>query len=344
MTAEITVIIPVYNAQKTIERCIQSVMKQTYKKWISYIIDDGSSDQSAEICNDIARQDNRIRVFHKENGGVSSARNFAISRIETPYFVCIDSDDFVEPEYLELLIDTKKKYPEFGGIWTGFQTVDDAKMTRTEIHIASKNEKYSFFKRNEIMILHQKWLSQMPFSKLYDTKVVRDNHIMMDDAMTVGEDLVFNIDYLDALVNADIVVINAAPYNYVRWNGDSLDHKYQKNALMDSKKIIRRMQSAIKSWDVGVDGIQDFYNIQFYMYERVLRNTFHPDNMQQKKEKLRYNNALLRSEEFKAALKKRTCKINKFILFAYKLKKYEINLWIEDIARKRKICKKRQKK
>lgn len=99
----ISVIVPVYNIKEYLERCVRSIMRQTYSNLEILLVDDGSTDGSGEICEKLAKEDARIRVFHKENGGSSSARNLGIREARGEYLGFIDSDDYIEPDMYELL-------------------------------------------------------------------------------------------------------------------------------------------------------------------------------------------------------------------------------------------------
>ncbi len=107
----ISVIVPVYNIESEyLERCIRSICNQTYKNLEIILVDDGSNDGSGIICDKFAMEDSRIRVFHKENGGSSSARNLGIKEAKGEYIGFIDSDDYIEPDMYELLAGAVEKY------------------------------------------------------------------------------------------------------------------------------------------------------------------------------------------------------------------------------------------
>ena len=107
----ISVIVPVYNIESEyLERCIKSICNQTYKNLDIILVDDGSTDGSGEICDRFAQEDERVRVFHKENGGSSSARNLGIKEAKGEYIGFIDSDDYIEPDMYELLAGAVEKY------------------------------------------------------------------------------------------------------------------------------------------------------------------------------------------------------------------------------------------
>lgn len=102
---KISVIVPVYNVEKYLSRCLESIINQTYKNLEIIIIDDGSFDNSPEICDFYAQKDNRIEVIHKENGGLSSARNAGVDISTGQYITFVDSDDFIRDNYIEYLHD-----------------------------------------------------------------------------------------------------------------------------------------------------------------------------------------------------------------------------------------------
>ena len=102
--AKISIIVPVYHTAKYLHRCIESVLAQTFTDWEMLLIDDGSTDDSAIICDEYAAKDERIRVFHKENGGVSSARNLGLDHAQGEWITFIDADDWVEPEMLAKML------------------------------------------------------------------------------------------------------------------------------------------------------------------------------------------------------------------------------------------------
>ncbi|HFI0054506.1 TPA: glycosyltransferase family 2 protein [Streptococcus suis] len=109
-TQLISFIVPVYNAQAYLEQCLQSILEQTYSHWEAILIDDGSTDQSASICDSYAARDHRFRVIHKENGGVSDARNTGLEYAKGAYITFLDADDAVREDFLEDCLWTATQY------------------------------------------------------------------------------------------------------------------------------------------------------------------------------------------------------------------------------------------
>ena len=107
---KVSVIVPVYNVEKYLDRCITSILKQTHPDFELLLIDDGSRDSSGNICDAWAQADARISVFHKENGGLSDARNYGIDHAKGEYITFVDSDDYVGRDYLKTLVGLVQEY------------------------------------------------------------------------------------------------------------------------------------------------------------------------------------------------------------------------------------------
>lgn len=103
MNELISVIVPIYNVEEYLDRCVNSIVNQTYRNIEILLIDDGSKDNSGKISDERAKKDDRIRVFHKENGGLSDARNYGIERAKGAIYSFIDSDDYVDEKFIEIM-------------------------------------------------------------------------------------------------------------------------------------------------------------------------------------------------------------------------------------------------
>lgn len=106
----VSIVVPVYNVRDYLEKCVKSVLAQTYEKWEMILVDDGSTDGCGALCDALAAQDVRIRVIHKENGGLSDARNTGAKQADGEYLLFLDSDDTIAPETLEETVSAAKKY------------------------------------------------------------------------------------------------------------------------------------------------------------------------------------------------------------------------------------------
>lgn len=323
----ISIIVPVYNAGNGLHYCIDSILKQSYNDFELILVDDGSTDGSGNVCNDYAINDKRIIVVHLKNGGVSKARNAGIKLAKGEFICFIDSDDFVAIDYLEKLYITSQQYPDYDSIWCGFQTTNDYNNTNGKCHLVNKNERLSGFDIQHIMDLHYDWLSQMPWNKLFNSSIVNKNNIVFPEDMTLGEDLIFNLRYLDK-TNGRIMVINEPLYYYLQADEDSLDNKYYPDLFEKYKRINKEILYYITQWKCGDKQIKQYYNTCFFSYEKVLRNTYNKKSII--KHKGQYNKQIMKSEEFVDALSKSTCFIHPLYRFAYS-KKLNVLFRILDI-------------
>lgn len=329
----ISVIVPVYNVERVLHFCIDSIIAQSYKDFELILVNDGSADNSGEICDQYAERDKRISVIHKENGGVSSARNVGIKKSKGEYICFIDADDYVEQSYLMDLIQYKEENPKFDNIWCGFQTVDNYVNANTlQKNVYNSKEQKSVVSKNQIMDLHEKWLDSGPVCKLYSRKLIIDNQLSFIETLSLGEDLSFNFQYLD-ITDSDILLINKCLYNYYYVNSSSLSSKFYDNLFEIYKKINNTMYNCLRRWECNEEQMTKYYNACFYKYEVVLDNTFAKNSTI--KRKYAYNRLIMKSTEFKEALTKSNCFIHPFYRFAYQCCSYRLIRMLNWLAAKK---------
>ena len=143
--AEISVIVPVYKVEKYIKRCIDSILIQTFQDFELILVDDGSPDKCSQICEKYAQRDERIVVLHRENGGLSAARNTGIDwtflNSESKYITFIDSDDWIHPQYLDILYQAVINMKSPVSV-VGFKRVENFEAVSYTRKIAFQNQKY----------------------------------------------------------------------------------------------------------------------------------------------------------------------------------------------------------
>jgi hypothetical protein len=168
------------------------------------------------------------------------------------------------------------------------------------------------------MELISAWLAQSPCNKLFSADVIRDNDISFIESLSLGEDLVFCLDYYSRCNSQSIICINVPTYNYVRCGKESLDNKYYHDLLDIDEKVYSRLKECIVSWKADEKQINIYNNSRFFRYTNALSNTYREGNKSTSKEKRRINNNILKSKEFKEALEKVTVYIHPIHKFAYK--------------------------
>lgn len=189
----ISVIVPVYNVEKYLERCINSILQQTYQNIEIILIDDGSIDKSAEICDYYNKKDKRISVIHKKNTGVSSTRNQGLNIAKGKYLICIDSDDWLEKNMIETLYKNINKY--------------DADLSVCNFYINENKKQYTNDLEKQRLIIED--LEQMYeflfdkskfggylWNKLIKKSIIDENNIRFDEKIKVEEDVMFLIKVL----------------------------------------------------------------------------------------------------------------------------------------------------
>ncbi len=214
---KISIIVPIYNAENYAERCINSVLNQTYTDFELILVDDGSADNSLALCKALAEKDNRITVLHKENGGVSSARNLGLSEATGDYIIFVDSDDYLAPDYCEFLIQTARR-TNADIVCTDFFEVTETNCERElpDTIIASDDEwighdqiSYKYCKGE--IYLYQVW------GKIYKRQTL--DGLRFDRTLKFAEDVKFVV---NALQKAEKVSLRTYKGYYYYRNGSSV--------------------------------------------------------------------------------------------------------------------------
>lgn len=229
-----SIIIPVYNAEKYLDRCISSVIKQTYRNCEIILINDGSKDHSGTICDEYARKDNRIKVVHQENAGVSTARNIGLKNAVGEYIIFVDCDDWLQTNMFQKLNNIIERenvdciiYNLKGIIKNRF--VPEKKLI------------------NSIIKLIKTETINSPCNKVYRRDIIEQYNIKFDKKIEIGEDLLFNIVYISKIKN--IYLFNNKLYNYTKVNNNSLTKKYKENKYEQLMFVDNEMKKILKKYN-----------------------------------------------------------------------------------------------
>lgn len=218
---KLSVIIPVYNSErKGLANCLDSLTRQSFKDFELILINDGSTDNSFTICKEFEKKDSRIRTISKENTGVSDSRNTGLSIASGEYITFIDSDDFVEQDYLkELISNAYNSDLVICGIKQHFP--NNEKIFKTQAGL---------FKADDSTAFHRLIKSRLvfgPCNKLFRTEIIKKNNILFPTDTDYGEDRIFCFNYLRHIRNFRI--IDTIYYDYQMYGEDSLSGKYREN-------------------------------------------------------------------------------------------------------------------
>lgn len=215
---QISVIVPVYNAENWIGRCIDSILAQTFTDFELLLVNDGSKDNSDRICDQYAAADTRIHVFHKANGGVSSARNFGLDNARGKWITFVDSDDWIEPTYLSNLSADKDTTDMCLSLFT-----IDHEDGNTEPARYNSESMFGRVITIQEMIDRQNGMLWNICCKLYRNHIIQSRKIRFRIGLSMGEDTFFNYKYL---CGADTVSISQTfDYHYRQVNRHSLSKR-----------------------------------------------------------------------------------------------------------------------
>lgn len=252
MEALISVIVPVYNVEKYLEGCINSLVSQTYKNLEIILVDDGSTDESGLICDKFAKNDCRIKVIHKENGGVSSARNTGIDVASGDYIGFVDSDDYIAEDMYEYLLELSLKHNvsivQCGRIYTN-------KVYSGRISPKQEEEKLRFVDKETALheLLCAKSVRSSLWSKLYKKELFEA--VRLDTSLVNGEDGIANYQLIS---QTDKILVSNKPcyYYYSRENSctkGSVNEKiYENIARIREYAELEKNKRLKKSWDFNV--------------------------------------------------------------------------------------------
>ena len=242
---KISIIVPVYKVEQYLNRCMESLVNQTYKNIEIILVDDGSPDNCPQLCEDYAKQDSRIKVIHKENGGLSDARNVALDNITGEYVTFVDSDDWVETDFIETLYTNARREKADISI-IGYTLVWD---NGGKKRITQDDEYYVFDTETAIReLLKQRKFSCMVCQKLYKKKIF--------DAVRfpVGklyEDVAVSLPTF--LMAEKVVVSGKSRYNYYQRSDSIVNSKFDKRKLyfLDCcQEIITYSDMHYKKYDI----------------------------------------------------------------------------------------------
>ena len=245
MDALISVLIPVFNVERYLSRCIESVIKQTYKNIEIILIDDGSKDKSGKICDKYAKKDDRIRVIHKENEGVSVARNLGMDSANGEYIIFVDSDDWIEQQAVELLFSQLSLYDSdlaIGNISKLTMLDKQKRKALFELKTFDLNES------DDLLLFFNSFIYwRGPWCKIYKTSLIKKHNIRFPIGVKFGEDSIFVLKYLSVIKT--VVFFDKTIYVYNQLNANSATLKYHPDFIVASKSIINLQLGLFNRFD-----------------------------------------------------------------------------------------------
>lgn len=301
----ISIIIPVYNAEKYIHRCIRSVVNQSHKELEIIAVNDGSTDDSLSICETLAAQDNRIKVFSQKNGGVSKARNTGLRLAKGEYVMFLDSDDYMLPDMCKTMLDVLHskqadcvicgiQEPE-GGLWCPQRNIDYSTLVD--------------FKKDFIYQLNTELLSPC-WNKIFKRQLITN---LFNEDISFGEDLIFCLNYLKNCTKVSFVT-DTLLFHEKNVSG-SLVSKVDLQRLIDIEKVHIAIINFVGDLCVS-DEIHDKYIRDLAVYSRKFIQNFNLDYVEKTKQLILWRN---HSYIDRVSVRNLTCSFsNKLLLFLLK--------------------------
>jgi len=241
---KISVIIPVYNVEPYIRKCLDSVINQTYKNLEILLVDDGSTDNSGKICDEYAKNDNRIKVFHKSNGGVSSAKNIGLKHITGKYVGFVDSDDWIEPDMYEILYNALKSENVSVSVASYFKetAAESTPVTNMEhipIGIVSTRDMLLYPLKRDYYMGFCGYL----WNKLFLANIFLNNNLKFDENINYGEDVLL---YIKAILAEKCVgvYVDKQLYHYYQ-RDESIAHSKSTNVKIDILTVYKKVEKLL---------------------------------------------------------------------------------------------------
>lgn len=232
MTPLVSIIVPIYNVATFLRVTLNSIIAQTFENFEILLINDGSTDGSGEICDEYAKYDSRIKIFHKENSGVSAARNYGLDKATGKYILFVDSDDIIAPQMLQILVNDIECYKADLAICSFFKIEENVKAINPVI-IQDTTIIDNANRSHMLDLCFGKYVesSYCIWDKLFKRKIIESNRIRFNEDLNRGEDGLFNIAYF---LKCELITRNASQlYGYRTRSGSLISNldrnKYKKH-------------------------------------------------------------------------------------------------------------------
>lgn len=245
---KISVIVAVYNSEKTIIPCIESLLAQSYEKYEIVLVDDASKDSSLEICRSYSNKfESIITVSNSKNRGVSETRNIGIDISSGKYICFVDSDDSVEPDYLEKLYIAIKEYNTQLSVcgFTYYNYIDNTK----EEYIWNRNKEKELVSLSQGFDLYGAMYLNALWNKMFIAKSIKEKNIRFDTALSMGEDTRFTLEYIKNNKISSVVVLSVPLYNYNRFGNTSLMSNFYKQSINDFLYNMELLYEIVKQYN-----------------------------------------------------------------------------------------------
>ena len=320
--AKISLIVPVYNTEKYLRMCLDSISAQTFKNFECILVNDGSKDNSLALLKEYAEKDERFVIVDQPNKGLSAVRNVGIEHSSADFICFLDSDDKVNEHYLEHLY-----YPQADLVISGIDVMDFCSMSRIDGTLPKRREMLKFdYAAAEYGMRNSLYFNTV--GKCYKKSIITNNNLRFDSRLVSAEDYIFNIQYL--MHCKDLYFVDSADYMYFMYGTNTtLSSSFSERKYEDKLKVDVMVEKLFA--DRFGKGVSEFTNMQFWHTFETYIFSCASSNMK-KNEKIEFINRVFAEDKYRELVKNisQYSKQSKKVQFILKLK----NAWLLLAAKK----------
>lgn len=264
---KISIIMPLYNAEKYVNMAIRSVLEQTYANWELVIVDDKSTDKSSELCEEWAKKDTRIRVIHlQKNQGAGHARNIGMEQAKGDYITFLDADDAIEKDLYEKVLEAsngKMLDIYVWGVTEQYYNRDNQVVMENKLFLPSQLCESVDELRKQVICLEDKTLFGYQWNHLYKREILQENKIQFEKVV-LYEDYFFNMKVIQYA--RSLCIVEKTGYYYAKRMNQSITNKYVADYFSLSKRRVSEMLQAYKQWNLLDDKVKESCGNRYLRY------------------------------------------------------------------------------
>lgn len=264
---KVSIIVPVYNSEKYIEKCVNSIINQTYNNIEIILVNDGSKDNSLGLCKYLSSKYENVKYINQDNSGPSDARNAGIDVSSGEFIQFVDADDYIDSDMVSTLVN-KKIDNNSDLVICGYKVVyknNDQEINNYNniVGVSDILTKKEFLKCFHYFFVN--FFINSPCNKLYSSSIIKENKLKFNNSISLGEDLLFNLEYL-RYCNM-ISIEHNCYYNYVQINSTSLTKKSYTNKAEIQNLLFKNVRDFLEANDAYIG--ENKYNIEYFYLETM---------------------------------------------------------------------------
>lgn len=316
----VTIVVPIYNGAKYVKHCAEQIQAQSYSNLEIIFVNDGSTDNTASVCEGVIRDDSRFKLINKANGGTSTTRNKGIDNAHGKYIAFFDCDDEYDPEMIATLVEEIELHnADMVSCGYYFKV-----QSGTDTYLEEKSYPNRFFPdfesmKNEYVSIWDSDMFYNIWNKLYRMEVIEKYHIRYREGHVYTEDRVFNRAYISKCKG--IVLLEKCLYYYVRERSGSTSERYWEKNFEVRDKEYNELKEHFKEMDVWNEESREYVSREFI--ERVagcIENVFHAEDQISNKEKKNLIKRMINNPDVREASRYARCRSKKMRIIAIPIK------------------------